>query len=107
MDKILEMEILSAVRSAIGKAMSEQNEVWLSAKELCKQFQFITPSWLKKYGKLLPCTCATVTGEDGSISTHTAYARNEIQAMIRDGRIQELSTEKCVYRASRGKGRHR
>ena len=107
MDKILEMEILSAVRSAIGKAMSEQNEVWLSAKELCKQFQFITPSWLKKYGKLLPCTCATVTGEDGSISTHTAYARNEIQAMIRDGRIQELNTEKCVYRASRGKGRHR
>lgn len=107
MDKILEMEILSAVRAAIGKAMSEQNEVWLSAKELCKQFQFITPSWLKKYGKLLPCTCATVTGEDGSISTHTAYARNEIQAMIRDGRIQELTTEKCVYRASRGKGRHR
>ena len=107
MDKKLEMEILSTVRSAIAKVQSEQAEVWLSPKELCQQFQFLTPSWLKSYGKLLPQTAAIVTGPDGTVTTHTAYARNEIQAMIRDGRIQELMTEKCVYRAARGKGTHR
>lgn len=103
MDKKLEMEILSAVRSAIAKVQSEQAEVWLSPKELCQQFQFITPSWLKMYGKLLPNTCAVVIGPDGATTTRTAYARNEIQAMIRDGRIQELTTEKCVYRAARSR----
>ena len=103
MDKKLEMEILSAVRSAIAKVQSEQTEVWLSAKELCQQFQFLTPSWLKSYGKLLPQTAASVTGPDGTVTTHTAYARNEIQAMIRDGRIHELTTEKCVYRAARSR----
>ena len=106
MDKKLEMEILSTVRNAITKVQREQTEVWLSAQALCQQFQFITPSWLKNYGKLLPQTAASVTGPDGTVTTHTAYARNEIQAMIRDGRIQELKTEKCVYRSARSRVAH-
>lgn len=103
MEKKLEMEILAAVRAAVSKTMSEQNEVWVTAKELCQQFHFLTPSWLKAYGKLLPQTAASVTGPDGTVTTRPAYAKNEIQAMIRDGRIQALTTEKCVYRASKRK----
>lgn len=101
MDKKTEMEICSVVRTAITKALNEQQEVWLGATELCKQFQFLTPSWLKRFGKLLPYTYATVTGPDGSVSTRLAWGRNAIQGMIRDGRMQALMTEKCVYKCAR------
>ena len=86
----------------MAKVQSEQTEVWLSPKELCKQFQFITPSWLKQYGKLLPSAKAGVTKPDGSVVyTHVSYARNAIQEMISSGRILELTDERCEYRPSR------
>lgn len=103
------MEILTAVRAAIGKTNAELNEVWLSPEELCKQFQFITKDWLRRYGKLLPRTCAEVMDAEGNVTrSHYAYARNRIQQMIMDGSIQKLTMEDgCVYAPSRRRGRVR
>lgn len=101
MDKKLENEILAAVRAAIGKVMTEQKEVWLNQEELCKQFQFLTPAWLKRHGRLLPQTCATVILPDGKTTTRPAYAMHEIQAMIKDWRIRALMSDKCVKVSSR------
>lgn len=103
------MEILTAVRAAIVKTNAELTEVWLSPDELCKQFQFITKDWLRRYGKLLPRTCAEVKDAEGNgTHSHYGYARNRIQQMIMDGSIQRLTMESgCVYAPSRRKTKSR
>ena len=91
MDKQTRLEILDAVRCAVNKIMREQEEVYLSSTELCKQFQMFTPGWLKMYGSSLPRVQATVIGEDGKLHcSGWAYPKHAIQGLIRDNRLNNL-----------------
>ena len=60
-------------------------------EEFLKQFQMFNEDWLKRYGEALPRTGAVVTDKNGvTHETRWVYPRNQIQAMIRDGRIKQL-----------------
>lgn len=80
MDRVLREEIIKEVRRATLEAMEVYNEKWLSAKELCEQFQMITPDWLKRNGERLPNR--TVPG-----SNRRGYPKNQIARMVADGSI--------------------
>ena len=47
MDRILRAEIVAQVKQSMMDALEVANERWLTASELCEQFQMFTPSWLK------------------------------------------------------------
>jgi hypothetical protein len=93
-DRDLRLDIMGTVRAAMQRVLEEQEEVWLSGDELCRQFQMFTTSWLKRYGHLLPRTKAVVV--DGSVehTTSWAYPRNEIQRLAREGKLKELRNER-------------
>lgn len=87
--------ITACIRAVLTKCLhelrDENEEVWLSKDEFLKQFQMFTPSWLKEYGKTLPCIYAIVVDEDGvEHKSRVSYPRNKIQAMIREGSIKQL-----------------
>ena len=87
MDKKLREEIVKEVRNAMI-ALQEQ---WITAEELCKQFQMFTPDWMSKYGDILPRKKVTVTHLDGtSRGTRWAYARFEIAQNIANGVYDDL-----------------
>lgn len=91
MERGLRNDIMAAVRDGVQRAMEDQQEVWIQHKDLCKQFATLTPSWLDRYGHLLPRTRPTVTDEDGNQhSTSWVYPRNKLQRMFRDGSIKML-----------------
>lgn len=80
------MEILSAVRAAIGKSMGQYEERWITGKELCEQFQCFTPSWLRTYGHLLDRQQVIVVDADGiEHRTGWVYPRNKIQEQMMAG----------------------
>ena len=72
----------------------EDEEVWLSGDELCRQFQMFTPFWLKRYGHLLPRTKVVVVDGDDEHGKRWAYPRNKIQRMAREGKLMELQNKK-------------
>ena len=41
------------------------NEFWLTGVKLAEQIQFFSPSWLKRYGYLLPRERMVMVDEDG------------------------------------------
>lgn len=88
--------ILACIRGTLTRCMNElrdeNEEVWLSKDEFLKQFGMFTEGWLKEYGDSLPRASGGVTDKDGIFhNTRFAYPRNKIQAMIRDGRIKQLT----------------
>lgn len=99
MDGRTRLEIMQAVSTAIEQALEGNRECWLSGKELCKQFQFFTPNWLKTYGHLLPRVQARVLSDGGTVRTTSwAYPRNRIQRMVNEGRLDFHLKERCEYR---------
>jgi len=75
------------------EVMEVANERWISAEELCKQFQMFSPSWLKTNGHLLPRTRAEVTDHHGNRSgTRWAYPQHQIARMIAENEIKNLVT---------------
>ena len=94
-DRGFKNELMAAIRAILTRCLhdlrDENEEVWMSKEEFLKQFQMFNDDWLKRYGETLPRTQAVVTDNDGCVhGTRWAYPRNQIQAMIRDGKIKHL-----------------
>ena len=90
MDRQLRNEIRADVREAVTAYLTGIGERWLTAEELCNQFQMFTPRWLKSYGECLPRKRVTVTGPDGTHATRWAYPQHEIAENIRAGNYDEM-----------------
>ena len=61
MERKLREEIVAEVQKAMTVALISLQEQWLTADELCKQFQMFTRDWLEKYGDILPRKRVKVT----------------------------------------------
>ena len=86
MDRQLRQEIREDVQKAIMASVSQMQEQWLSAEELCKQFSMITPKLLKYHGEIFPRKKISMTGTNGvTRSTRWAYPRHEIAMNIAKG----------------------
>ena len=101
LDRAFKNELTACIRAILTRCLhelrDENEEVWLSKEEFLKQFQMFTPSWLKEYGKTLPCIYAIVVDEDGvEHKSRVSYPRNKIQAMIRDGSIKHLKVSGVI-----------
>ena len=93
------IEVMNAIHQGIARVMGTFEERWLTAKELCDQFQMFTPAWVRTYGHLLPRTRATVTDAAG-VAHHTGwtYPRNKIQMMIAEGKLDFVMTSRAEVR---------
>lgn len=99
-DKQTKQEIAQVVNQASREAYLMYNEEWISAKELCKQFQMIPKSWLKTHKHLLPQSSVRYTDKDGTIKeTNPAFPKHRINQMILDGKL-DFTTPECQYRQS-------
>ena len=91
MDRQLRKEIRDDVMAAMQTAMMQMDERWISAQELCNQFQMFSQKWLKYYGDVLPRRRVTVTGLDGVKHTsHWAYPQHEIAMNIANGLYDDM-----------------
>ena len=91
------LELKSVIRRAMEEEMEMYSEVWLNGEELCKHFNFRTPSWLKRYRQSLPHREPKVTDEKGD--THSMawqYPKNQIQRMFASGEIENLKCKAVV-----------
>lgn len=82
MDAKLRSEIAKEVRAA----MTEACEQYITADEVCQQFQMFTKDWINKFGDILPRKRVKVTTLKGEPrKTHWAYARHQIAINIAEG----------------------
>ena len=90
MDKELKRDIMATVRAAMQQVAEENEEVYLSKEQLLEQFGFLSESWLRRYGHLLPRTECQV--EDNGVIHRTGwgYPRNKIQRMIMNNQLKFL-----------------
>lgn len=91
----LSRDIREALMNVIEKSMTtvfaKMNEQWVTADELCQQFQMFTPDWLAKYGDVLPRKQAKLTHLDGTTrKTRWAYPRYQIAKNIADGLYDDM-----------------
>ncbi len=77
-------------KDIFSREREEMNEVWLTKEEFLKQFGMFTEDWLKRYGHLLRRVRVTVTdAETGKVrASQYAYARNEMQRLIAEDRLE-------------------
>ena len=92
MDKKLREEIVAEVQKAVTLSMLSLQEQYLTADELCKQFQMFTKDWLDNYGDILPrkqirVEC-TISGKKRG--TRWGYAKLEIAENIRKGLYDDM-----------------
>ena len=91
MERKLREEIVAEVQKAMTVALISLQEQWLTADELCKQFQMFTRDWLEKYGDILPRKRVKVTHMNGeSRGTRWAYPRFQIAQNIVDGMYDDM-----------------
>ena len=91
MDRKLREDIMAEVQKATTAVMLKLEERWLTADELCKQFQMFSKDWLEHYGDILPRKKVTVTKMNGEgRSTRWAYARFQIAQNIAEGVYDDL-----------------
>ena len=91
MDRKLREDLIAAAERGAYMAMMRANEQYLTAEELCKQFQMFTKDWLERYGDILPHKEIKVTTMDGrSRRTRRCYAKLEIAENIRNGVYDDL-----------------
>ena len=92
MDKKFREDLIAAVERGAYQAMMRANEQYLTADELCKQFQMFTKDWLDNYGDILPrkqirVEC-TISGKKRG--TRWGYAKLEIAENIRKGLYDDM-----------------
>jgi hypothetical protein len=91
MDRVLRAEIVAEVRRAIGEMNEKYNEQWVSGKELCKQVQCITASFLDEYGQTLPRERGRVWKDGIAVrTTGWVYPLHRIKRMIARSELKEL-----------------
>lgn len=87
MDAKLRSEIAKEVRAA----MTEACEQYITADEVCQQFQMFTPDWVAKYGDILPRKQVKVTHINGKTrTTRWAYAQHQIAINIAEGVYDDM-----------------
>ena len=89
MERKLFDRIIQVVVKAVTEAMMRICEKYITADELCEQFQMFSKGWLKAYGDRLPRQRAEVMDEGVKVS-RWAYPQHKIARMIQDGSIKEL-----------------
>ena len=100
MDRKLREDLIKAAERGAYLAMMRANEQYISAEELCKQFQMIPKSWLKTHKHLLPQGTLRYRDKDGNEKvTNPAYPKHRINQMIMEGKLD--FTEHCEYRPTR------
>lgn len=92
MDRKLREELIAAAERGAYQAIMRINEQYLTADELCKQFQMFTKDWLDNYGDILPrkkirVKC-TISGKKRD--TRWGYAKLEIAENIRKGLYDDM-----------------
>ena len=92
MDRKLREEIVAEVQKAMTVAMISLQEQWLTADELCKQFQMFTKDWIDTYGDVLPRKKVNVecTISGAKRGTRWAYPRFQIAQNIANGVYDDL-----------------
>jgi len=91
MDKKLREEIVAEVQKAVTLSMLSLQEQYLTADELCKQFQMFTKDWLEKYGDILPHKRIMVTHMNGKTrKTRVTYPQHEIAMNIANGLYDDM-----------------
>ena len=91
MDRKLREEIVAEVQKAVTLSMLSLQEQYLTADELCNQFQMFTKDWLEKYGDCLPRKQVRVTHLNGKTrGTRFAYPRFKIAQNIVDGVYDDM-----------------
>ena len=91
MDRKLREDLIAAAERGAYMAMMRANEQYLTADELCKQFQMFTKDWLVKYGDCLPRKQVRVTHLNGKTrGTRFAYPRFKIAQNIVDGLYDDM-----------------
>ena len=91
MDRKLREEIVAEVQKAVTLSMLSLQEQYLTADELCKQFQMFTKDWLEKYGDILPHKRIMVTHLNGKTrKTRVTYPQHEIAINISEGLYDDL-----------------
>lgn len=89
MDRKLKTEIFFQVRDAIQAVMEEQQEQWVTAENLCEQYQCFTPAWMKDHGRELPRTKA-------AYSNRWCYPLHKIGRLIQENKIRHLDSQPVV-----------
>ena len=92
MDRKLREEIAVEVQKAVTAAMMAVGERWITADELCNQFQMFSKDWVEKYGDILPrkkvkVEC-TISGEKRG--TRWAYPQHQIALNIANGLYDDM-----------------
>lgn len=92
MDRKLREEIVAEVQKAMTVAMISLQEQWLTADELCKQFQMFTKDWIDTYGDVLPRKKVNVecTISGAKRGTRWAYPRFQIAQNIANGVYDDM-----------------
>ena len=92
MDRKLREEIIAEVGKAMTAAMISLQEQWLTADELCKQFQMFTKDWIDTYGDVLPRKKVNVecTISGSKRGTRWAYPRFQIAQNIANGVYDDM-----------------
>ena len=105
----LAREIREGIAKIIEKSMTEvfatMHEEWLSADELCRQFQMFNPRLLKQHGDKFGRKRITMTGKNGGkYSSHWAYPRYRIAKNIADGVYDDMKIFEDIGGESRTRG---
>lgn len=83
----IKMETIRAQR----ELLEEAGEKYISAAELCNQFQCFSRDWVSRNGKLLPRVNVVVRDKDGNESaTRYAYPQHRIARMLKEGKLDFL-----------------
>jgi len=91
MDRKLREDILKEVGKAVELALVKAGERWVTADELCKQFQMFSKDWVEKYGDILPRKRVKVTHLNGETrGTRWAYPQHQIAMNIANGLYDDM-----------------
>jgi len=91
MDRKLREDILKEVGKAVELALVKAGERWVTADELCKQFQMFSKDWLQNYGDCLPRKRVKVTLLNGETrGTRWAYPQHQIAMNIANGLYDDM-----------------
>ena len=92
MDRKLREDLIAAAERGAYQAMMRANEQYLTADELCKQFQMFTKDWIDTYGDVLPRKKVNVTEtiSGKKRGTRWAYPRFKIAQNIVDGVYDDM-----------------